>query len=46
MAKIIYMEDTITLMGHGGKLSEVQQLAKIGEFKTLENGYRYIVLTQ
>ena len=46
MAKIIYMEDTITLMGNDGKISEVQQLVKAGEVKTLESGYRYIIITE
>lgn len=44
MAKIIYLEDTITLMANTGKLQLVKDLAKIGEFKTLDSGYRYIVI--
>ncbi len=45
MAKIIYLEDTITLMANTKNGMElVQRLAKIGEFKQTENGYRYIVI--
>ena len=44
MAKIIYLEDTITLLANRGGLELVQRLAKIGEFKETQNGYRYIVI--
>lgn len=44
MAKIIYTEDTITLMANKGKMDVVQQLAKLGEFKQTQSGYRYIVI--
>ncbi len=43
MAKIIYLLDTITLMANT-KLEFVKELAKIGEFKQTESGYRYIVI--
>ena len=44
MAKIIYTEDTITLMANKGKMDVAQQLAKLGEFKQTQSGYRYIVI--
>ena len=44
MAKIIYLEDTITLLANNGGMELVQRLAKIGEFKETEAGYRYIVI--
>ena len=44
MAKIIYLEDTITLLANSGGLELVQRLAKIGEFKQTQKGYRYIVI--
>ena len=44
MAKIIYLEDTITLLANSGGLELVQKLAKIGEFKQTQKGYRYIVI--
>lgn len=44
MAKIIYLEDTITLMANTGKMDVVQKLAKIGEFKQTKTGYRYIIV--
>lgn len=45
MAKVVYMEDTITLMANTKNGIElVQRLAKIGEFKQTESGYRYILI--
>ena len=44
MAKIIYLEDTITYIANKGGMELVQRLAKIGEFKETETGYRYIVI--
>ena len=44
MAKIIYLEDTITLLANKGGLELVQKLAKIGQFKETQSGYRYIVI--
>ena len=44
MAKIIYLEDTITLIANKGGLELVQRLAKIGEFKETQTGYRYIII--
>jgi hypothetical protein len=44
MAKIIYLEDTITLLANKGGMELVQKLAKIGEFKETQNGYRYIII--
>ena len=44
MAKIIYLEDTITYIANRGGMELVQRLAKIGEFKETETGYRYIVI--
>ena len=45
MAKIIYLEDTITQMANiKGGLEYVQRIAKFGEFKQTQTGYRYIVL--
>ena len=47
MAKIIYLEDTITQMANiKGGLEFVQRLAKVGEFKQTQSGYRYIVLNR
>lgn len=45
MVKIIYLEDTINLMGkdtHG--VENIQRLARIGQFKETQSGYRYIVI--
>jgi len=44
MAKIVYLEDTITLMANKGKMELVQKLAKLGEFKQTQSGYRYIII--
>ena len=44
MAKIIYLEDTITLLANKGGMELVQKLAKIGEFKETQTGYRYIII--
>ena len=44
MAKIIYLEDTITLIANKGGMELVQKFAKIGQFKETETGYRYIVI--
>jgi hypothetical protein len=44
MAKVIYLEDTITLLANSGKMEIVKDLSKIGEFKQTQNGYRYIVI--
>jgi hypothetical protein len=46
MAKIIYLEDTITLMANAGKMNVVKQIAKLGEFTQTKDGYRYIVLDE
>ena len=44
MAKIIYLEDTIALMANKGGIELVKDLAKVGEFKQTETGYRYILI--
>jgi len=46
MAKIIFLEDTITLMANSGNLNTVKRIAKLGEFTQTKNGYRYIVLNE
>lgn len=46
MAKIIFLEDTITLMANSGNLNTVKRIAKLGEFTQTKNGYRYIVLDE
>ena len=47
MGKVIYMEDTIAFMGNFSQmeLAKVQEIVKEGEVKTLQSGYRYIVLS-
>ena len=44
MGKIIYLEDTITLMANSGNLNMVKRIAKLGNFTETKAGYRYIVL--
>ena len=44
MGKIIYLEDTITLMANSGNLNTVKRIAKLGNFTETKAGYRYIVL--
>ena len=44
MAKIIYLEDTITLLANKGGIELVKLISKQGEFKQTETGYRYIVI--
>lgn len=44
MAKIIYLEDTITLIANKSGMKLVQRLAKIGQFKETPKGYRYIII--
>lgn len=44
MAKIIYLEDTITFIANKGGMELVQKIAKMGEFKETQNGYRYILI--
>ena len=44
MTKIIYLEDTITLMANSGNLNMVKRIAKLGNFTETKAGYRYIVL--
>jgi hypothetical protein len=44
MAKIIYLEDTITLLANNGGIELVKLISKQGEFKQTESGYRYILV--
>lgn len=44
MVKIIYTEDTITLLANKGGIELVKLISKQGEFKQTETGYRYIVI--
>ena len=45
MVKIIYLEDTITLMGKTQEgVENIQRLARIGKFEETKSGYRYIVI--
>lgn len=44
MTKIVYLEDTITLMANSGNLNMVKRIAKLGNFTETKAGYRYIVL--
>ncbi len=44
MTKIIYLEDTITLMANSGNLNTVKRIATLGNFTETKAGYRYIVL--
>ncbi len=44
MAKIVYLEDTITLMANKGGIELVKLISKQGEFKQTESGYRYILI--
>ena len=44
MTKIIYLEDTITLMANSGNLNTVKRIAALGNFTETKEGYRYIVL--
>ena len=44
MAKIIYLEDTITLLANKGGIELVKLISKQGEFKQTETGYRYILI--
>jgi hypothetical protein len=44
MTKIIYLEDTITLMANSGNLNTVKRIAALGNFTETKAGYRYIVL--
>ncbi len=42
--KIIYLEDTITLLANLGKFDLLKELSKIGEFKETKEGYRYLLV--
>ena len=44
MAKVIYLEDTITLIANKGGIELVKLISKQGEFKQTESGYRYILI--
>ncbi len=44
MAKIIYLEDTVTLLANRGGIELVKLISKQGEFKQTETGYRYILI--
>ena len=44
--KIIYLEDTITLLANLGKLDLLKQLSKVGEFKETKDGYRYLLVNK
>jgi len=47
MAKIIYLEETMTLIANTDKfgLSRIKEISESGgELKQTENGYRYIVI--
>jgi len=44
VTKIVYLEDTITLMANSGNLNMVKRIAKLGNFTETKAGYRYIVL--
>jgi hypothetical protein len=44
MAKVIYLEDTITLLANKSGMELVKELAKVGEFKQTKSGYRYILI--
>lgn len=44
MAKIIYLEDTITLLANRGGIELVKLISQQGQFKQTESGYRYILI--
>ena len=44
MAKIIYLEDTVTMLANKGGIELVKLISKQGEFKQTESGYRYILI--
>ncbi len=44
MAKIIYLEDTVTTLANKGGIELVKLISKQGEFKQTESGYRYIMI--
>ena len=46
MAKIIYTEDTITLLANKGGIELVKLISKEGEFKQTDAGYRYILVEE
>jgi hypothetical protein len=46
MAKIIYTEDTITMIANKGGIDLVKLISKEGEFKQTESGYRYILVNK
>ncbi len=46
MAKIIYTEDTITLLANKGGIELVKLISKDGEFEQTESGYRYILIDE
>jgi hypothetical protein len=46
MAKIIYTEDTITLLANKGGIELVKLISKEGEFKQTDTGYRYILVEE
>jgi hypothetical protein len=46
MAKIIYTEDTVTMLANKGGIELVKLISKQGEFKQTENGYRYIMVDE
>lgn len=44
MAKVVYLEDTITLLANKGGIELVKLISKQGEFKQTKSGYRYILI--
>ena len=44
MAKIVYLEDTVTMLANKGGIELVKLISKQGEFKQTESGYRYILI--
>jgi hypothetical protein len=44
--KIIYLEDTITLLANLSKFDLLKELSKIGEFKETKDGYRYLLINE
>ena len=44
MAKIIYLEDTVTMLANKGGIELVKLISRQGEFKQTENEYRYIMI--
>ena len=44
MAKVIYLEDTVTMLANKGGIELVKLISKQGELKQTESGYRYIMV--